>query len=44
MTTTELVVVGLLALISFISGQWLLGLVFMGCAVYAVLGAGGIIE
>jgi len=34
MTTTELVVVGLLALISFISGQWLFGLIFMGCAMY----------
>jgi len=35
-----MVVVGLLALISFVSGQWLLGLIFMGCAMYA----GGIIE
>jgi len=34
MTDWEMIVVGLLMLTAFISGQWVLGIVFLGCACY----------
>jgi len=34
MTTTEMVVVGILMIVSFVTGRWLFGLVFMGYAMY----------
>lgn len=34
MTDLELIIVGLLMLVSFITGRWVLGLVFLGCACF----------